>query len=156
MIEKKEVATYGGLLLLGIATTVSPCSIAIFVMVLSYILSNEGSGKDRHHSGASFGAGFAMGMSLTFFLFGVLMTYIGLFVQGSSFFYLIGGLLIVVLGLNSIFSFWTRLRDHWSRGSDCDTVPLIERIAQRASSLSESSNLLGGKRADEGSEIAGR
>ncbi len=121
-----EVASGGisfvGIFLLGIITALSPCSIALMIAMLSYVMvidetndkskhikkNKNKSGKNKFNtkkstwSGFWIGVSFTLGMGVIFFIFGCLISYIGFFIQVSVLFYLIAGIILVVLGINAI------------------------------------------------------
>ncbi len=107
----------GSMLLLGIATSFSPCSILLLLTMISYIGAqkdeeNEGGdeGKDGENEttgldwkkGLWMGISFTLGTTLVFLIFGFLISYIGLFIEMSSTFYLVAGSILVILGINAI------------------------------------------------------
>lgn len=118
-----EGATFGGMFILGIITALSPCSIALLIAMLSYtgtmgqknINGNEKNRsivKRNSWSGFWIGVSFTFGMAITFFIFGCLISYIGFFIQVSVVFYLIAGIILIILGINAfkplkeIFTNW--------------------------------------------------
>jgi cytochrome c-type biogenesis protein len=103
--------TFGGMFVLGIVTSFSPCSILLFFTLISYIGSlreayqeEEIPGKDWK-KGLWIGLCFTLGMSLVFLMFGFLISYVGLFIEMSTVFYLVAGIILIILGLNAIKSF---------------------------------------------------
>jgi cytochrome c-type biogenesis protein len=105
--------TFGGMFILGIITALSPCSIALLIVMLSYAGTMIESNKKAHKkgkfnmkkstwSGFWIGISFTLGMAFTFFIFGCLISYIGFFIQVSVIFYLIAGIILVILGINAI------------------------------------------------------
>lgn len=101
----------GGMFLLGLITSFSPCSLALLMAVISFIGASSmasgkkegGSLKNQHQSvGLRIGVAFTIGTSLVFLFFGLAISYIGRFVEMSSTFYLISGMILIVLGINII------------------------------------------------------
>ena len=117
--------TFGGMLVLGIITSFSPCSIALLMTMISYI----GSMKEREGSrsrpagrlaqGIGIGTAFTLGMALVFLFIGLFISYIGEFIRMSTVFYLIAGFVLVLLGVNSIKPLSGMLKGlHWLARSD--------------------------------------
>ena len=112
--------TLGSMFLLGILTSFTPCSIALLLAMISYIGSMP---DERHHTrtisrltiGIKIGLSFTLGMALIFFLIGLLVAYLGDFVQASPLFYLLTGALLVFLGLWSLFPLSEALTGWWRR-----------------------------------------
>ncbi len=115
----------GSMLLLGIATSFSPCSILLLLTMISYIgaqkdeedadeggdvdeNNNEDKGANNETTGLDWkkglwmGISFTLGTTLVFLIFGFLISYIGLFIEMSSTFYLVAGSILVILGINAI------------------------------------------------------
>ena len=99
----------GGMFLLGVITSFSPCSIALLMAVISFIGAaamgrgkQEGSAARLQSVGLKIGIAFTVGTSLVFLMFGLAISYIGRFVEMSSTFYLISGLILIVLGINIV------------------------------------------------------
>ena len=109
-----EVSGHGisfmGMFGLGIITSLSPCSIVLLVAMLSYVLSSKQtesteSGSKRHErNGFLIGIGFTLGMALVFFIIGLFISSVGDLVRASSFFYLLAGILLILLGFNNLKS----------------------------------------------------
>ncbi|MCM8827450.1 MAG: sulfite exporter TauE/SafE family protein [Candidatus Omnitrophica bacterium] len=87
--------TVGGLFVLGIITSISPCSLALFIAALSFIVAEEKNLKE----GILIGVAFTLGMSLIFFLLGIFISKLGQFVRFAHIFYTIAGILLVMFGL---------------------------------------------------------
>lgn len=106
---KGEIDTKGitiiGMFLLGIVTAVSPCSIALLISMISYV-GAMGAGKANAKKGSlqglQVGIIFTLGMSLVFFVIGMLISYVGVFIETSTIFYLATGIILLVLGINII------------------------------------------------------
>ena len=99
-----ESITFLGIFALGILTALSPCSIALLVAMISYVGSMQenhgGKSKRRSIQGVWIGIIFTIGMSLVFFVFGLAITSVGIFIEMSALFYLIAGIILIVLGIN--------------------------------------------------------
>ncbi len=138
--------TFGSLFLLGIITSFSPCSIALLMAMISYIgalrspRESEEGRQSEMTRGVMIGLAFTMGMALVFLLIGILISYIGGFIELSSMFYLIAGIILIVLGVNSIKPLSTLLlwlRDHKGGpddGAQC-AVPAKGRVGRLGSDL---------------------
>jgi len=92
-----ENVSYWGSFVLGIITSFSPCSLAILVAILSFIITEEENLKEGIYIGISF----TIGMSLVFFIFGLFISKIGQFLRFSHLFYLIAGILLIFLGISN-------------------------------------------------------
>ena len=99
-----ESITFLGIFALGILTALSPCSIALLVAMISYVGSLQenhgGKSKRRSVQGVWIGIIFTIGMSLVFFVFGLFITSVGIFIEMSDLFFLIAGIILIVLGIN--------------------------------------------------------
>ncbi len=123
----------GGMFLLGVITSFSPCSLALLMAVISFIgAAAMGSGgqegvPSRHQSlGLRIGIAFTGGTALVFLIFGLAISYLGSFIQMSSTFYLISGIILVVLGINIIRPIGDLLRRGLSairEGPSCPASP---------------------------------
>ena len=99
-----EGLTFLGIFLLGILTSLTPCSIALLVAMISYVGSlqkkSEDSLKKYSIQGLWIGIVFTLGMSFVFFIFGLILTSVGVFIEISTFFYLVAGVILIILGIN--------------------------------------------------------
>ncbi|MBN1677744.1 MAG: sulfite exporter TauE/SafE family protein [Candidatus Thermoplasmatota archaeon] len=138
--------TFGSMFLLGAVTSFSPCSIALLMAMISYIgalrskrAPEEGPTEDMTR-GVMIGLAFTIGMALIFLLMGIMISYIGGFIEMSSMFYLIAGIILIVLGINSIKPLSTLLlwlRDHGRHtetGPTC-AVPTKGRLGRLGNDL---------------------
>jgi len=90
---------------LGILTALSPCSIALLVAMISYVGSlqkkdSEDKSKKFSLQGLWIGIFFTIGMSTVFFIFGLIISSVGIFIEASTLFYLITGVILIILGIN--------------------------------------------------------
>jgi cytochrome c-type biogenesis protein len=89
---------------LGVLTSLAPCSIVLLVVMVSYVGSlrkdSEDASKKFTAQGFWIGIFFTLGMSLVFFVFGMILQSIGFFIEASTVFYLIAGGILIVLGIN--------------------------------------------------------
>jgi len=97
--------TFIGIFGLGILTALSPCSIALLVAMISYVGSlqkqdEKGSTKKYSIQGFWIGVVFTLGMAFVFFIFGLILSSVGVFIEASTLFYLIAGIILVILGIN--------------------------------------------------------
>ncbi|MCM8831176.1 MAG: sulfite exporter TauE/SafE family protein [Candidatus Omnitrophica bacterium] len=90
-----DSVTLLGLFVLGIITSISPCSLALFIAALSFIVGEEKNFKE----GILIGIAFSLGMSFIFFILGIFISKLGQFVRFAHFFYIIAGILLVFFGL---------------------------------------------------------
>jgi cytochrome c-type biogenesis protein len=96
---------------LGVITSISPCSIALLVAMFSYMMGAREKGDDREkdekersftRDGLITGVAFTLGMALVFGFVGLLLSFIGGLIRLSSIFYLLAGIVMIVLGINNI------------------------------------------------------
>lgn len=99
--------TFLGIFGLGILTALSPCSIALLVAMISYVgsLQKDNEKEDKKLKkisiqGLWIGIVFTLGMALVFFVFGLVISSVSMFIEASAFFYLISGIILVILGIN--------------------------------------------------------
>jgi cytochrome c-type biogenesis protein len=99
-----ESITFLGIFILGILTAATPCSIALLIAMISYVgtLQKETEKKTKKISMQGFWIGiiFTIGMSFVFFIFGMVISSLGIFLEVSSLFYLIAGAILIILGIN--------------------------------------------------------
>jgi cytochrome c-type biogenesis protein len=99
-----ETITFFGIFLLGILTAATPCSIALLVAMISYVgsLQKESKNKSKKYTLQGFWIGviFTLGMSFVFFIFGMIISSLGIFLEASTTFFLIAGIILIILGIN--------------------------------------------------------
>jgi cytochrome c-type biogenesis protein len=99
-----ETITFLGIFFLGILTAATPCSIALLIAMISYVgsLQKESKNKSKKYTLQGFWIGvvFTLGMSFVFFIFGMIISSLGIFLEVSTLFYLIAGIVLIVLGIN--------------------------------------------------------
>jgi len=93
-----ENITVLGMFLLGIVTSLSPCSIAILISMISFIVGES----KTVLQGLILSLSFSLGLSLVFFVFGIFISYIGSFVRYSHIFFAIAGLILIYFGLKQL------------------------------------------------------
>lgn len=98
--------TYLGMLFLGIITSLSPCSVALLLAMFSYVMTSRRREEYLQKSasaskeGFMIGVAFTLGMAMVFFVVGLFLSDIGIFIRQARFFDLAAGLLMIVLGVN--------------------------------------------------------
>jgi len=105
-----QSVSFLGMFLLGIVTSLAPCSIALLIAVFSYVMTSRR--KDeylRKTSSASkegflMGIAFTLGMGLVFFVIGLFVSQMGVFVRDARSFDLIAGVIMILLGVNNFKS----------------------------------------------------
>ena len=102
-LESEEI-TFAGIFLLGVLTSATPCSLALLITMISYVgsMQKESEKKSKKYSlqGLWIGILFTLGMSLVFFVFGMIISSLGVFIEASSVFYLLAGIILIILGIN--------------------------------------------------------
>ncbi len=107
-IASQKGVNYLGMFLLGIVTSLSPCSVALLLAMFSYVMTarrkEEYLKKSASASKEGFmiGVAFTLGMAAVFFVVGLFLSDIGVFIRQARFFDLAAGLLMVILGINII------------------------------------------------------
>jgi cytochrome c-type biogenesis protein len=134
--------TFLGMFVLGIITALSPCSVALLVSMISYVGATKSGNGVRRESiqGFQVGVVFTIGMSLVFFLIGMLISSIGTFIEISSIFYFIAGLILLLLAIN-IFKPLRELLPTWLKRRQKEGI--MEKGGRWFNTLSERSLLLG-------------
>lgn len=150
----RDGASVGGMFLLGVVTSFSPCSIALLMAIVSFVgaaaTRSAGAGAREPWLGVGLriGIAFTAGTGAVFLVFGLFISYLGAFVEMSTTFYLIAGAVLVVLGLNLILPITTWVRQGLSSlavpgpGRACGlpdgktrAVGRIQAISQRSPDL---------------------
>ena len=136
--------TFLGIFVLGILTALSPCSIALLVAMISYVGSlqkkTEESSKRYTIQGFWIGVVFTLGMAFVFFIFGLILSYIGVFIEASTTVYLILGIILIILGVN-VFKPFKELVFHKSQRANSSSI--MEKGQNIFSNLSKKSIYLG-------------
>ncbi len=107
-ITSTKSINYLGMFVLGIVTSLSPCSVALLLAMFSYVMTarrkEEYLKKSASASKEGFmiGVAFTLGMAMVFFVVGLFLSDIGVFIRQARFFDLAAGLLMIVLGINII------------------------------------------------------
>ncbi len=106
-ISRQNVSAMG-MFFLGIITSLAPCSIALMIAVFSYVLTLRR--KDEYlqkststsKEGFMIGVAFTLGMAMVFFVLGLFISQVGLFLRDSKFFDLVAGGMMIILGISNI------------------------------------------------------
>ncbi|HNX39613.1 MAG TPA: cytochrome c biogenesis protein [Methanothrix sp.] len=106
-VFRADVSAFG-MFMLGIFTSLAPCSIALMIAVFSYVLTVRR--KDEYlrkststsKEGFMIGVAFTLGMAAVFFLLGLFISQVGLFIRDSRLFDLFAGLIMIILGISNI------------------------------------------------------
>jgi cytochrome c-type biogenesis protein len=107
-IASTRSVDYLGMFALGIVTSLSPCSVALLLAMFSYVMTarrkEEYLKKSASASKEGFmiGVAFTLGMAVVFFVVGLFLSDIGVFIRQARFFDLAAGLLMIILGINII------------------------------------------------------
>ena len=107
--------TFIGIFGLGILTALTPCSIALLVAMISYVGSLQKKNEKENSKfkkisiqGLWIGIVFTLGMAFIFFIFGLIISSLSIFIEVSAIFYLIAGIILVILGFNVFKPFFTQ------------------------------------------------
>jgi cytochrome c-type biogenesis protein len=122
------------IIVLGVITSFSPCSLALLFTMMMYIGSAGGEGSNGQRpkkemlENIGIGAAFTLGISVVFLMIGLLIGYLSGFMVFSPVFYLISGGVLVMLGANSIWPikdtiFRTKKGVCVGEGTSCGNVP---------------------------------
>jgi cytochrome c-type biogenesis protein len=97
---------YMGMFFLGIITSLSPCSVALLLAMFSYVMTARRKEEylkkstSASREGFMIGIAFTLGMAAVFFIIGLFLADIGIFIRQARFFDLAAGLLMIILGVN--------------------------------------------------------
>ena len=105
-VSRKDVTIFG-MFLLGIFTSLAPCSIALMIAVFSYVMTVRR--KDEYlrasastsKEGFMIGIAFTLGMAVVFFVLGLFISQVGVLFRDSKIFDLLAGSIMVLLGISS-------------------------------------------------------
>jgi cytochrome c-type biogenesis protein len=121
-----EGLTFVGIFILGILTSVTPCSIALLIAMVSYVGSMQKdvqkTSKKYSLQGLWIGIIFTLGMSLVFFVFGMIISSLGAFIQASAVFFLIAGIILVILGINIFKPFSEIFKKRSKKGTSLNFI----------------------------------
>ena len=150
-----------GMFALGIATSLAPCAIALLATMMMFLISRhdtsmkdadggskakpkKGKKMDAHSKrertkggrsslmeGLVIGLFFTLGTVAVFILLGLFVGYVGVFVSLSPVFFFITGVILILLGINSIFNLLEKItgfiQERMSRGGIKEAVPAWAR-----------------------------
>jgi cytochrome c-type biogenesis protein len=153
-ISRQDVSAFG-MFLLGIVTSLAPCSIALMIAVFSYVMTikrrDEYLKKSVSSSKEGFmmGIAFTLGMAAVFFVLGLFISQVGLFIRDSRLFDLLAGLIMISLGISNIKPIEEILEPITSRlrpagGEHCETKKsLLQRSVEASVALFKHSAFVG-------------
>jgi len=101
-----QKVNYLGMFVLGIVTSLSPCSVALLLAMFSYVMTARRKEEYLRKStsastdGFLIGVAFTFGMAAVFFVVGLFLSDIGVFIREAAFFDLAAGALMILLGAN--------------------------------------------------------
>ena len=107
-VTSSQSVNYLGMFFLGIVTSLSPCSVALLLAMFSYVMTARRKedylkkSASASKEGFMIGVAFTLGMAVIFFIVGLFLSDIGVFIRQARFFDLAAGLLMIVLGINII------------------------------------------------------
>lgn len=107
-IASSQGINYLGMFALGIVTSLSPCSIALLLAMFSYVMTARRKEEylrkttSASKEGFMIGIAFTLGMAAVFFIVGLFLSDIGVFIRQARFFDLAAGFLMIILGINII------------------------------------------------------
>jgi cytochrome c-type biogenesis protein len=107
-IASSQGVNYLGMFFLGIVTSLSPCSVALLLAMFSYVMTARRKEEylkksaSASREGFMIGVAFTLGMAVVFFVVGLFLSDLGVFIRQARFFDLAAGLLMIFLGINII------------------------------------------------------
>ncbi|MGV8174441.1 MAG: cytochrome c biogenesis protein CcdA [Methanothrix sp.] len=153
-ISRQNVSALG-MFLLGILTSLAPCSIALMIAVFSYVLTVRRKEEylkksvSSSREGFMIGIAFTFGMAAVFFVLGLFISQVGLFIRDSRLFDLLAGLIMILLGISNIKPLEEILEPITSRlrhegGEHCEVKKsLLQRSVETSVSLFQRSAFIG-------------
>ena len=143
--ESNEGITFLGIFILGILTAVTPCSIALLIAMISYVGSLQKQDKislTKKYSIQGFWIGivFTLGMAFVFFIFGMIISSVGIFIEVSTIFYLVTGIILIILGINILKPLKELIKSKTQQGSQ---LKIMEKGQSLFFNLSKKSIYLG-------------
>jgi len=139
----------------GILTSLAPCSIALMIAVFSYVLTVKRKDEYLRKSASTSKEGFVMGIAFTlgmaavFFVLGLFISQMGLFIRDSKIFDLAAGLIMILLGISNLKPLEEILEPVTSRirpdrGEYCETKKsLLQRSVEASIALFKHSSFIG-------------
>jgi len=101
----RQEVTALGMFFLGIITSLAPCSVALMIAMFSYVMISrrrEKVGINSSAEGFAMGIAFTLGMASVFFIIGLFVSQMGMFIRDSRLFDLIAGTVMILLGLSNL------------------------------------------------------
>jgi len=127
--------TFLGIFGLGILTALTPCSIALLVAMISYVGSLQKNNDNENRKlkkisiqGLWIGIVFTIGMALVFFVFGLIISSVSMFIEASAIFYLISGVILLILGINVFKPFKELIKRNSGGGDNANMVEKGQKI----------------------------
>ncbi len=155
-VFRQDVSAFG-MFLLGILTSLAPCSIALMIAVFSYVMTIRR--KDEYlrksvstsREGFMIGIAFTFGMAAVFFVLGLFISQVGLFIRDSRVFDLIAGIIMILLGISNIKPLEeilepvrSRIRRYRGEGEYCETKKsLLQRSVEASVAIFKHSSFIG-------------
>ncbi|MDD4653678.1 MAG: cytochrome c biogenesis protein [Methanothrix sp.] len=155
-VFRQDVSAFS-MFLLGIITSLAPCSIALMIAVFSYVMTMRR--KDEYlrksvstsKEGFMIGIAFTFGMAGVFFVLGLFISQVGLFIRDSRIFDLIAGLIMILLGISNIKPLEeilepvrAKIRSYRGEGEYCETrKSLLQRSVEASVALFKHSSFIG-------------
>jgi cytochrome c-type biogenesis protein len=145
-----------GMFLLGIVTSLAPCSIALMIAVFSYVLTMRR--KDEYlrrststsREGFMIGIAFTLGMAAVFFVLGLFISQVGIFIRDSRVFDLVAGVVMIFLGVSNLKPLeevlepiTSRIRKDPPQQADRDRESLLQRMIKISIGLFKYSSFIG-------------
>jgi len=106
MIRFWEYGSFDHQQVYELVTSLSPCSVALLLAMFSYVMTARRKeeylrkGTSASKEGFMIGVAFTLGMAMVFFVVGLFLSDIGVFIRQARFFDLAAGLLMIILGIN--------------------------------------------------------
>ena len=127
--------TFLGIFGLGILTALTPCSIVLLVAMISYVGSLQKNNDNENRKlkkisiqGLWIGIVFTIGMALVFFVFGLIISSVSMFIEASAIFYLISGVILLILGINVFKPFKELIKRNSDEGENANIVEKGQKI----------------------------
>jgi cytochrome c-type biogenesis protein len=155
-VFRQDVSAFG-MFLLGILTSLAPCSIALMIAVFSYVMTIRK--KDEYlrksvstsREGFMIGIAFTLGMGVVFFVLGLFISQVGLFIRDSRIFDLMAGIIMILLGISNLKPLdeilepvTSRIRPNRGEGEYCETKKsLLQRSVEASIALFKHSSFIG-------------
>lgn len=154
-VSRQDVSAFG-MFLLGILTSLAPCSIALMIAVFSYVLTIRRKEEylkksvSSSREGLMMGIAFTFGMAAVFFVLGLFISQVGLFVRDSRLFDLLAGLIMIMLGISNIKPLeeilepiTTKIRPGRGKESGEAKKSLLQRSVETSIALFQHSTFIG-------------